>query len=61
MLGSTLALADAAGAIQTSYSYEPFGKTISAGARRARILSSSRGGRTMALGCTTFELDINDP
>jgi RHS repeat-associated protein len=32
ILGSTLALADSAGAIQTSYSYEPFGKATAGGA-----------------------------
>jgi RHS repeat-associated protein len=31
-LGSTLALADSSGAIQTSYTYEPFGNTTAAGA-----------------------------
>jgi RHS repeat-associated protein len=31
-LGSTLALTDSAGAVQTQYSYEPFGKTTSSGA-----------------------------
>ena len=31
-LGSTLALLDPAGAIQTQYSYEPFGRTTVAGA-----------------------------
>jgi RHS repeat-associated protein len=31
-LGSTLALADSSGAIQTSYTYEPFGNTTASGA-----------------------------
>ena len=31
-LGSTIALADSAGAIQTSYTYEPFGRTTTTGA-----------------------------
>jgi RHS repeat-associated protein len=34
-LGSTLALADATGAIQTSYTYEPFGNTAVSGASSA--------------------------
>ena len=31
-LGSTLALADTSGVVQTSYTYEPFGKTMASGA-----------------------------
>src|SRR5438034_3860998 len=34
-LGSTVALADASGAIQTQYSYEPFGQTTTTGASNA--------------------------
>jgi YD repeat-containing protein len=34
-LGSTLALADSSGAVQTSYTYEPFGNTTASGASSA--------------------------
>ena len=34
-LGSTIALADSAGTIQTQYAYEPFGKTAVSGAANA--------------------------
>jgi RHS repeat-associated protein len=36
-LGSTLALADGSGTIQTQYAYEPFGKTTVAGAASGNV------------------------
>lgn len=53
-LGSTLALSDPAGIVQTQYIYAPFGATTACGPTDTNPFSS-RDARTTAPGSTTTE------
>ncbi len=59
-LGSTLALADASGVVQTSYSYEPFGEATATGASTGNSLAFS-GRESDGTGLMFYRARYYDP